>query len=101
MNITLHHPNEVPVVSLHTISLLPKITELDYSSLSKEDVLWFHVSVKNPVGVQIVQGLDKLAGNLSDLKIPKIRKSFANSGVHCTCLQNNVSEVYLVRYSGF
>lgn len=97
MNITLHHANEVPVhncsFSTYYIPLLPKITELDYSSLSKEDVLWFHVSMKNPVRVQIVQGLDKLAGNLSDLKIPKIRKSFVNSGVPCTCLQNNVVEV--------
>ena len=69
-----------------SLTTLPKITELDYSSLSKENVLWFHVPVKNPVRVQIVQGLDKLAGNLSDLKIPKVRKSHVNSGQRKTII---------------
>ena len=49
--------------------------------------------MKNPVRVQIVQGLDKLTGNLSDLKIPKIRKSFINRGQKKT---NNNKYMYVV-----
>ena len=63
------------------LAIIPKITQLDHSSFSKENVLWFHVPMKNPVRVQIVQGFDKLAGNHSDLKIPNIRNSHVNSGM--------------------
>ena len=48
---------------------LPKIAEFHNSSLSQEYVLWFHVSVKYPVRMQIVQCLDKLACYHPDLKI--------------------------------
>lgn len=48
--------------------------------------MWFHVPMKNPVRVQIVQGLDKLAGNHSDLKIPNIRNSHVNSGQRKTII---------------
>lgn len=57
---------------------LPKITEFHNSSLSQEYVLWFHVSVKYPVRVQIVQCLDKLACYHADLKIQMVTIQYSS-----------------------
>lgn len=35
---------------------LPKVTEFDAAALGEKDVLRFHVSVEDAVGMQVVQG---------------------------------------------
>lgn len=37
-------------------SLLPKVTEFHHTALAQHNILRFHITMKNAVGVQIMQG---------------------------------------------
>ena len=49
-----------------------EITQLHNSIGRDEDVLRLHVSMDDPVTVQVVQGIDQLLGNLADLLFTKV-----------------------------
>ena len=56
--------------------------------------------MKNPVRVQIVQGLDKLAGNHSDLKIQNIRNSHVNTGQRKTIILHVTNYMSIKQHCG-
>lgn len=48
-------------------SLLPKVTKFHHAALAQHNVLRFHITMENAVGVQVVQSRQQLAGHLSHL----------------------------------
>ena len=49
-----------------------EIAKFDDAVRRNQNVLRLHVSVDDPMTVQVVEGLDKLLGNFADLRLAKV-----------------------------
>ena len=57
----------LPFLFKKSMANLPKITQFHNPSFSQENILWLHVSVKNPMRVQVIQSFYKLTSYRPDL----------------------------------
>lgn len=57
---------------------LPKVTELDAACLANQDVLWFHVTMEDSMGMKVKKSRDKLACNPPDHTHFKVSVIFQN-----------------------